>query len=177
MNKKKAVVLICAFAIMIPLFILLPKEANEVTNAIVNTENGDIAFCYYDSSGITSHIRVDAYNAKGELLFSKPLVGSDGSYASLMFSDGMLYASDRSDKKYCFDMTGKKCDASDVSSVQIDKAGAFSGWKSSFGKRTFEYGDIRYVYELPMIFKDRCTLTLERQDGRTVLYEHPSAGT
>jgi len=43
---KKGIVVFCAAVVMLVIIALIPKGVDEITHAVVNPNNGDIAFGY-----------------------------------------------------------------------------------------------------------------------------------
>ena len=82
--KNKAVIILCVCAIGILIIALIPKNVDKITNAVVNTENGDVAFCYLDFSQNIAIIRVVSFDKDGKELFSKNFFSDGGSYCSML---------------------------------------------------------------------------------------------
>ena len=80
--KKKAIFILVVCIIGLLIIALIPKEADEITNAVVNSNNGDVAFSYMEYSGKTNILVVALFNKDGETLYSKTFF-SGTSYASL----------------------------------------------------------------------------------------------
>ena len=176
MSEKKARILLISLILGVFIMLLIPKNANHISNAAINPNNGDIAFCYYDYSSETKAIRVEVYSKSGELLFSK-VTGGDGAYADLLFIDDELYVSSgRDNRRYRFDRDGNEpgYDVPYKIFEETQKARNFDSWKFSLGKRTFQYEDYLYVYKPPMILRDKALLTVTNGDGEvTVIYKDP----
>lgn len=177
MSEKKARILLIALTVGFFIMLVIPKNANRITNAAINPNNGDIAFCYYDYSSEIKAVRVEMYTKSGELLFSK-VTGGGGAYADLLFIDGNLYVcSGRSNLRFCFDRMGNELGNDDVPFEDYKKAqsaGEFDGWKWTLTKWTFRYEDCVYVYKPPVIFRDKAQLTVTNGDGEVaVIYEDP----
>ena len=170
--KGRAKLLICTTIVLFIVLAIIPEDADGITNAAINPNNGDIAFSYYDSSSKVRATKVDVYNKHGELLFSKVTSNDGGSYASLKFIDNKLYVSSgRKQLKYCFDMDGSDLD---YTSYSFEERETFDDWKWGLRKRTFQYEDYLYVYKPPVIFRDKALLTVTNGDGEVaVIYKDP----
>jgi hypothetical protein len=171
--KNKAVIILCVCAIGILIIALIPKNVDKITNAVVNTENGDVAFCYLDFSQNIAMIRVVSFDKDGKELFSKNFFSDGGSYCSMIFYENVLclYIS-RTEKAYFLDRNGDsaKCNAE---ILDIKNSYAFEGWEKSFGKWSFPNGEYTYIYESPTLFKHSAKLTITKGEDETTVYTSP----
>lgn len=170
MTKKIALIL-CATIIGLSIIVIIPKDIDEITNAVVNSNNGDIAFSYCDYSGRIGVLRVTSYNKEGEKLFSKTFT-LEGSYVALKFHENVLCVCEgRMEKrKHFYDRSGAPVNA-DITVEEIRERYAFDDWKSSFGKKTFSLNGYVYCYETPTIFKHRARLTINDGAEEKLIYE------
>ncbi|MBR2342745.1 MAG: hypothetical protein IKA64_00655 [Clostridia bacterium] len=170
---KKYVVLFCAIVIGLIIIALIPKNADRISNAVVNVENGDIAFCYTDYSGRASALRIVLFDKNGEKLFSKSTYAAEG-YASLGFRDNILFVccGKSQDITYSFDRAGAEV-TPNMTIEEVKKITAFQGWKSSFGKKTYELNGYIYCYEAPTIFKDKSKFTITYGDKVKIIHKSP----
>ena len=151
---------------------IFPKKATPLMDATVNGDNGDIAFCYRDSSRLGNPICVEVYNRNGEEKFTKVIVGGNGGNARMRFHEGKLYIlTVRDDKLYCFDMDGAPYESSNPLFQDLDNSYAFDGWDRSFSARTTEYDSTLYRYYPPILFRDSACFEVVNNDVAVVLYE------
>ncbi len=171
--EEKTVIILCICALGILIIALIPKNVDKITNAAVNTENGDVAFCYLDFSQKIAMIRVVSFDKDGKELFSKNFFSNGGAYCSMIFYENVLclYVS-RTEKVYFLDRNGDfaKCN---VELSDIKNSYAFDGWKNSFGKMSFSNGDYTYIYESPSLFKHSAKLTITKGEDETTVYTSP----
>ena len=169
--SNKIVFISIMVAIMFILLIILPLDVREISNAVVNSENGDIAICYDDTFHSLFVVVVDVFNEKGERLFKK-------TYYTWRYCD-MVYVGDAlcitfneagGKKIYCFDRDGK--DISDEIKVgEIPDRMHFEDWKRSIGKATYVAGECEYRYESPNIFRRSARMYIKRGDNEILIYE------
>ena len=172
--KKKTLFLLCVCIIGIVIVTLLPRNVDVITNAVVNSENGDIAFCYLDYSQRIAMLNIAVFNRDGEELFTKSIFSNGGAYASLRFYEDNLCVYDgRMQETYFFNRDGDSINL-DVTVEEIRETGAFDGWKSSFGKKSYSLDEYVYCYETPNIFKHQARLTISYGENVNVIYESPS---
>ena len=172
MKRKNKLILIC---VVIGLFVIMimPTEVTDINCAVVNSENGDIAFSYfYDTNGIDSVV-IEAYTKDGEMLFSKSYLSApvhmvyDGEDLCIVVGKGDY-------KKYCFDRNGNEVN-NDITMTKIQERYSFDGWEFSFLAWTFEcvFDDYTYRYEQPTAFKHRATLTITKGEEVITIYDNP----
>ena len=168
---KKGIVIFCAAVVMLVIIALIPKGVDEITHAVVNPNNGDIAFCYHDHSHAAHPLRIVAYDKFGEELFSKSFYTSRG--ASMTYSGDELCVSIWADnEKYSYDRQGNGTE-SDISIAEIEKNSGFSEWEISFGKKRYTLGEYIYCYDAPTVFKHRARLTISDGENTKTIYESP----
>ena len=66
-HAKKIIIALAIAVLFILLKLLLPDEVVDITDAVVNEENGDIAFSIYEDEILT----VKLFDKDGKLIFSK----------------------------------------------------------------------------------------------------------
>lgn len=172
MNKKlerKVILLFCAGIIALLIIAIIPKNAVTISNAVVNENNGDIAFCYFYPTkfGI---LNVDLYSKDGDKLFSQTFKAGGG-YGALRFYNDKLYVSyGKTDKKTCvIDRSGNVSDT-DIPSEIISTADTFKGWSSVRGKKTYSLDGYTYIYEMPTVFHRRAELTISNTVTSKTVY-------
>lgn len=174
MNSKKATAIIIVCILGICLLYMLPTEVEDITNAAINEETGDIAFSYTDSSGRIEVIRLVVFNKEGEKLFSKSFL-LDGSYTYLSFHENKLYVSvGRTDELHCFEMDGSDSAEPVLTLDDVKAVCKFSRWDHSFGKYTYSYGDYLYCYNEPSVFNHYSSVTITRGEETKIIFESPS---
>lgn len=169
--KKKAIFILVVCIIGLLIIALIPKEADEITNAVVNSNNGDVAFSYMEYSGKTNILVVALFNKDGEKLYSKTFF-SGTSYASLNFHEDKLHVYiGRTKETHCYDRTGASAEVA-LTTEEIKSSGTFGGWKHSFGKRTYELNGYTYNYYSPTIFRDKAEVVISNETD-VVIYKSP----
>ena len=176
MRKRLTVIIVLCIAIAALIFFVFPAEVNGLTNAAVNEENGDVAFCYPDYSGKADVIRVELYNKDGERLFEKTVYPGAGAHVSLCFCKGNVYVYvGRYEAFYTWTREGVDC-KSLATAEQIESAkssSSFTGWKNSFASSTYVCGENEYVYRKASLFGNKAQLLIKNADGERVIYESP----
>ena len=170
-NKIKLLI-ICVVCILV-FFILFPTNANGIRTAVVNDQNGDIAFCYYDSKGVQDVIKVCLFTKDGEELYSKVFV--TGMSPDMIFVDEtlcMVVHYGTRETKYFYDREGNETYLN-ISSEEINNPTGFEGWDYCFGNFTLYKEDYEYRYEQPFFFRKRARLTITKGDTMLVIYESP----
>ena len=169
--SKKTGVIICCCVIVIIIIALIPHNVNTVQNAVVNPDNGDIAFSYFDKFRGVDVIRITVFNKHGEELYSKSYLST---YTVGMIFDGdeLCITVGRYDEKHSFDREGNETNNS-IPAKEITKHNTFEGWKTSFKKETYSFEEYRYVYKKPSIISRNAKLIIENQEGEKVIYESP----
>ena len=162
-------------AVFLVINIFSSARVNYVTNAVVNENNGDVAFCYYDSSGRVGVIKVELFNRSGERLFSKSLF-TEGSYAALMFyNDSLCVNCGRlTTKFYAYNRDGEDSKA-EIPGDIIEAVEKYSSteeqWKGFLGKYTYAKNGVEYVWEDYMFFIHRARIIIRDGDKEIVIYE------
>ena len=169
-NKYVLIFFVCLVGVII--IAIIPKKANVVGNAIVNESNGDIAFCFSDTSNAIPMLQINLFDKNGELLFKKNLYSNGGNHADFIFDGDLLVVYvGRTEEVYCFDRTG----ADATSRVTIDEldemTGTFVGWKKSFAQRSYSLNGTVYLYEVPVIFNDKARLSIKNDNIEKTIYE------
>ena len=167
---KRLKIIICLCVVSLIIIALIPKNVDEISNAVVNDNNGDIAFSYLDFSGRISMLRICLFSKDGEELFSKGIFSDGGSHARMLFYENNLCIYEgRTGKTYSFDRNGNVCDVN-VSVEAIKSTGTFRGWKTSFGRKTYSLNGYLYCYESPHIFKHRAYITIKNDEQVKTVY-------
>ena len=141
--KIKQVVILIILVIIA--FLLVPMNTVRIEDALVNENNGDIAFTYvYDDYDYVTWLYL--YNSDGELLF-KQNIRAGGLF--LEFVDDKICAYfGRGDivEYHSFERNGKS-EVKSVSASLLKREIAWHKWDYSYGKRTFVSNGKTYVYE------------------------------
>ena len=172
MKRKNKLILIC---VVIGLFVIMimPTEVSDINCAVVNSENGDIAFSYfYDTNGIDSVV-IDVYTRDGKQLFSKSYLHAP--VQMIYVGEDLCIVVGKGDyKKYCFDREGNEINNT-VTMSEIQKRSSFDEWSFSFWSWSSEYSYDNYVYryERPTVFKHRAVLTVRKGEETVILYQDP----
>ena len=169
-NINKFILTFLASLVGVIIIAIMPKNANVIDNAIVNEKNGDIAFCFADTSN--EMLQINLFDKNGELLFKKNLSSKGGIHADFIFDEDLLVVYvGRTEEVYCFDRTG----ADATSRVTIDEldemTGTFVGWKKSFAQRSYSLNGTVYLYEVPVIFNDKARLSIKNDNIEKTIYE------
>ena len=173
--KKGVKVVICLSIIIVATFLIFTTVNSNVDiiyNAIVNPENGDVAYCYqpYNSNGVYDMIVV-MFSKNGEKLFSKSIYTQTGTHVYLSFYKGILCVRPtRTDTLYCYDRSGLIAGV-DIKVKDIDWNDSFAGWESSFGKYSYSLGEYKYQYYAPTIFRHHAELTILNGENINVVYQ------
>ena len=87
--NKKTIIILCGCLIGLFIIAIIPKDIVDLSCAVVNPNNGDIAISYLDTSGGVSAIRVIAFNKRGRELFTEAYYKTGG-HAALAFKEDIL---------------------------------------------------------------------------------------
>ena len=151
---------------------------DEVDNACVNTENGDIALTYYDGERNGTVLRV--YDVTGHKLYEKFLpacVGTRMRYASsalevysIQKGDDMLVSWDRDGTVLEKIASPDKDNKSIGALYELDE---WSGWDKTGNTRTFKTGSATYEYTESSWIKrivrhGNCAMHITSSDGEAV---------
>lgn len=171
---KKAIIISIGCILLLLFIVLVPNEVAELKNAVVNSENGDIAFAYADYTGRTAMLRVTLCSKDGTVLFSKK-ISTDLNNVGIAFVKSNVYVcvGRIEHKTYCFNRSGNAMDFEFLSKEFIHECDAFDGWDFSFGKRTCAFGEYKYQYNTPTFFKHSAKLTVRNEENITTIYESP----
>ena len=171
---KKAALLVCTSIICILIVSLIPKEGI-IENAVVNSENGDIAISYVDYSYRTPLQVIDVFDKNGEKLFSESFFHSDGAVSMLFYEGALCICFGKSTKeKHIFDRNGNPVERI-ITIKQIEERTAFQDWKFSFGKRMYTYGEYTYRYDAPTIFKHKSKVSIINGENEKIIYSSPES--
>ena len=170
---KKTITIVCACILVILFIILIPKNVERISNATVNSNNGDIAFCFLDESGRIEKISLVVMNKDGEKLFSKSIISNGCAHLDMLFVDDVLHVYEgRTNKIYSYGRTGNPVD-SNVTKDQISSRISFEEWDYSFGKATIVLNGYEYCYKSANIFRRKETLSISNGDTFLLIYESP----
>ena len=168
MSNKYKFLIICAI-IGLLLIAIIPKSADHIDEAAVNPLNGDIAI-HYCTVKITHIAVVELYSKDGERLFVKSFDSSRP--VNILFDDEKLYVITWDKSVYCYDRDGNEVAAEKSYSEILDATLlSFDGWESRIGKRTYKWERYEYLYEAPIIFRDRARLTITHEGETFTVYE------
>lgn len=164
--KNKRLFWVCLFIIFL-ITLLFPRGNYDISNAIVNEENGDIAFsCFYESED-SYKIKIFQFSKDGELLFTEEL-SSPGSNPSLLFRENQLYVMPaRTQTIYSFDRNGNPA-GNAVSVKELQETYSFDGWKQSLINKKYTWGEYVYCYEGPTLFRYKASLTITYGDSEKI---------
>ena len=174
--SKRVIIIICACIIGLSAIFLIPKGVDEITNAVINTENGDIAFCYYDFDDASRYdaLRIEVFDKNGEKLFSKSFLRYESSYADMLYYEGNLYIYlGRTEEFFALDRNGNKISELNLLRSEVQNSDSFDGWQLSFGKTSYTLGDIEYCYEEATIFKHQARLIIKTGSEEKTIYNSP----
>jgi hypothetical protein len=168
--KKTVIILVCVGIIGLLAIVLVPKCV-EVENAVVNPNNGDIAFLYVCFSDKIDFIKLDLYNKEGEKQFSKTFSLYEISYGGISFYNDVLCVKTVS-TVYFFDRSGESVNEK-IDLAEIKNKTTFEKWSYSFlkSKYTIEFGDYKYSYQRPTIFKRQAVLKITKDTESVVIYK------
>ena len=133
------IIAVIGFAILL----LIPKNAPNISNALVNEENGDIVFLYYDSKYATTTFWW--YDVSGKLILSKTFSG--GSEGPVAFCGEDLHISITKSGEYAYNRLGDEI--TPMSHSELSQIGNydFKGWTNGYGEKEFYFGNYVYRYE------------------------------
>jgi len=171
--NKKYIFIFCACILGLLIIILIPKNVDEINDAVVNHTNGDIAICYFDYSGAIDVMRITVFDKYGEKLYSKAY--REPHPAHMVF-DGteLCVVVGSSYKKHIFDREGNET-YNNISTDDILHSSSFEKWDYSWIKNQFSYffNDFEYCYEAPSIFRHEARLTIKNGENIKVIYKSP----
>lgn len=175
MNSKKVAIIIIVCILGILLIYMLPTEVTDITNAAVNAETGDIAFCYLDYSGRTEVLKVAVFNKEGQKLFSRSFL-PNGSYADLLFHEGKLYVCvGRTEDLYCLQMDGSDFPEPVLAIEDVKATDAFSGWGYLSRQHTYSWGEYMYCYNEPGVFSHHASMTITHGENTKIIFQSPDS--
>ena len=150
-NHKYILIAVCCIIGLLVIF-LVPDGSNNLTDAIVNESNGDIAITYYDYDSHRLNIRL--YDREGNLLFHHNYYteGGTASYMLFLGDDVALYLC-RIRVVYLFDRNGVEKQLTEEALTVKERDVHWEGWTSSIGNKTYSCGDYVYLYETAPYFK------------------------
>ena len=145
-ENKYIFLCICVIIGLILIAIIPGKNVARIENAVINPENGDIAFTYF--YGERSAIVLALYNANGEALFSTGIDSDGGSYSTMTFvGENLCIYISRTNMLYEFSRDGTRVRKTEMSREQIDMPELWNDWDTTRGKKQFERDGYLYVYE------------------------------
>ena len=170
--NKKQILFICVCCFGLLLYVLVPKNVQKIENAVVNDENGDIAFARFVKEEGHYVTKIYQYDKEGVLPFSKD-IQSDGAGAmpKLLFYENELYVVlSRTKEKYSFDRNGNQ--GSDLLSADfLSNLSSFEGWVVTSKSKSYTNGDCVYVYEAPRIFRYKSRLTITNGEREIEIFK------
>ena len=171
MKKKIIIIIICCICGLI-LLSVMPYNVQTVSNALVNSENGDIAFVY-DMQKMSFTLGVLVLCDKdGNVLFQESFQDSGKVSIRLAFCGENIYAyTGIGERLYGFDRNGKPLSQYEISASDIKNKMHFYGWSSGFIDATYVLGEYVYRYERPLFFKKTSRLVIEHNGETVVLFE------
>ena len=173
MKSKRMIAMVVVCILGVLLIYMLPTDVVHITNATVNDETGDIAFCYTDSSGGIEMLRIVVFNKAGEKLFSRSFV-ANGAHADMLFYEGKLSAIvGRDNDYYCIEMDGSDSVDFTLPAEDVMNSGSFSGWHYCLGKHTYLCGDYLYCYNEPSVFSHYSSITITYGNETKIIFESP----
>ena len=172
-TDKKTYILtfICIGILVFILILLLPKDYDDIGGAVVNPENGDVAFCFIDRTGRVPMLTVSLYTKDGEERFTKRVVDSVKPATSLAFQEDKLFVT-HFDKSYCLDMDGNLVDGVDCTGKDGEQL-LLSEFSLFDWSRYCTLGEYRYCHEFASIFRRGTRLIIEYGEKTTVIYQSP----
>ena len=170
-GKKKIIFVLSIFILAVVVSNLIPREVTGINNAVVNKENGDIAFCYFINKPGYDYpfTKVCLYSKSGEELFAKEF---DKPYPAKMIFDGtdIFIAIGDPSKEYSFDRQGNPINKTSKLE-EIKETNAFDGWKQSLKNRKYTLGEYVYCYEGPTPFRRKARLTIRNGENIIEIYK------
>jgi len=154
-------------------FLLFPTKPDRIEYAVVNPENGDIAFCYLDTTGEDA-LKISVFDKWGNELYTK--VFPSQKYPDMIFDgEDLCVVLFDSYQILSYDREGNATDNTEnnTSLNEIKQNDSFSQWKYSFWKNTYtcKINGTTYIYEAPLFYRRKATLTLINGDTEAVIYE------
>lgn len=162
---KKVAFVICVSVICVVLVALVPK-ANGVKNAVVNLDNGDIAFSY---TGEDSYTKIALFDKDGNKIFVKSIYFGDGGTYMRFKDDILCVCIGRQDKMYFINRGGTLVDPV-MTKSEIKGDQCFENWESSFGKKEFCWGSYVYKYKSPTLFQRCAELMISNNGNNKTIY-------
>lgn len=172
-HAKKIIIALAIAVLFILLKLLLPDEVVDITDAVVNEENGDIAFSIYEDEILT----VKLFDKDGKLIFSKELETWRGSPDMLFHKNNLYIDIGKSQSELvAFDKQGNSIKP-EIPASHVRNIDQFNGWKHSGFRGVYEYelNGYTYKYEGTTIYRHKSKLSIIHNETQAVIYENPSA--
>lgn len=180
MKRKKlfALAVVAIFVFLISSFLSIFNEQTEIEDAIVNPDNGDVAFAYYEDGGL----RICAYDHGGKQLWNNFLPSDGGTTVYLAYdSENLTAYVSRTNTLYTFNRNGTVIEETNNvphNSEQISHiiSGTWKEWERD--AYVYEYYheslDTKYVYYASSSLwehKKYCLYIITSNGDEIVLYE------
>ena len=170
MTKKIKFIFVCV--ILVSFIIVIIPKGTKLSNAVININNGDIAYCYLDSESSIATLNICVFDKYGTKKFTKRIYSNGGSYADMLFKNNDLYICvGRTNVIYAYDENGNSIKEIDISNDEMKNINPFDGWESSFGKKVFVLDNHLYEYKEPTIFSRYSKLTISYDDKNIIIFE------
>ena len=176
---KKIVFFIAVAILTITMSLVLARlnSYEQIEDAIVNPDNGDIAYAYYVSE--ESRLQVCVYDYEGNLLWKKRISSAGGTSMYFAYIDGNLnmYVS-RTNKLYVFGRDGtiiSQSETNDYVSEPLSyiRSENWKGWEHRINEYEYlhESLGVRYVYSNSpsLLTGGGCRLYIESSDGEEII--------
>ena len=152
-------------------FLILPINTLDLDNIAVNPENGDVAIIREDA--VAKHkIVLALYNKEGTKLFQKSIINNGKTSAKIAFCGENVYVyASISGEFHGFGRKGEPLTSYELTAEDVSQNDFFEGWKSSFGKETYEACGLVYTYERPLPFRHKARLTVTDGNETRIIYE------
>ncbi|MBR7167821.1 MAG: hypothetical protein IKD33_03320, partial [Bacteroidales bacterium] len=145
-SEKKIIVIVISCLLGLLLIFLTPKGTDPIKDAIINPENGDIAYAYYNSQYSVVYLVV--YDVEGNRLFSKTLkTDRGGGNVALLYNGDVINARAGIGGNYfAYNRDGSVNYEKRLGDDAYEGHTEFSGWKHSYRKYTFTTDKATYVF-------------------------------
>lgn len=178
MNKRKLILYgaIIVFTIVMVNICSIFNAYTPIEDAVVNNENGDIAFAYYDN--YKEGLQLVVYDYEGRKLWTKNLYSAGGTsiYLGYLNQNLVAYVS-RTNTFYTFDRNGailSKKNNVDRSSKPLSYivSDDWKGWKRLSDGYQYDCENLAIKYVYSRSFIGKCCLYIESSSGSKMnLYE------
>ncbi len=141
MASRKSIMIICVAVVLgFVLFLMMPTDVNAISNATIDENSGDVAFCYFDNSAKVAVLNIAVFDKTGGKLYGKSIVSSSG-FADMCFYEGVLCINlSRTNEVLCFDRAGNQT-VVDVNRAYIKEQIELSEWNGSLFRKEYTLGE------------------------------------